>query len=144
MEPLAREHHAGFHQLFVVLAHLGQDLLVREDARLRVLVGLDDNHESHRDLSFWILVERGVAGSTGATILLRRRLDAGAPAVQFRYQRELEPPHPSEGFSRIETIPFERARDASFTNRALIVWCDGVLRDPVARPFHPSTSSGCP
>ena len=49
------------------------------------------------------------------------------PGVQFRYQRELEPPHPSEGFSRIDTIRFERVRDASFTNRALIVWCDGVL-----------------
>ena len=49
------------------------------------------------------------------------------PAVQFRYQRELEPPHPSEGFSRIEIVPFERRRDPSSTRRALIVWCDDVL-----------------
>src|SRR6266498_3562767 len=34
LEPLAREHHAGLGQLLVELAHLGQDLLVREDARL--------------------------------------------------------------------------------------------------------------
>ena len=58
---------------------------------------------------------------------VKRDVSAFGPAVQFRYQRELEPPHPSEGFSRIDTVPFERARDASFTNRALIVWCDGVL-----------------
>jgi aryl-alcohol dehydrogenase-like predicted oxidoreductase/histidinol phosphatase-like enzyme/predicted kinase len=58
---------------------------------------------------------------------VRKDVSAFGPAVQFRYQRELEPPHPSEGFSRIETIAFERARETSFTNRALIVWCDGVL-----------------
>jgi aryl-alcohol dehydrogenase-like predicted oxidoreductase/histidinol phosphatase-like enzyme/predicted kinase len=60
---------------------------------------------------------------SGAT----RDVSAFGPAVQFRYQRELEPPHPSEGFSRIDTVQFERAREASFTNRAVIVWCDGVL-----------------
>ena len=60
---------------------------------------------------------------------VKHDVSAFGPAVQFRYQRELEPPHPSEGFSGIETIPFERTRDASFTNRALIVWCDGVLNE---------------
>ena len=49
------------------------------------------------------------------------------PSVQFRYQRELEPPDASEGFSRIDAIDFERRVDASFVNRAVIVWCDGVL-----------------
>jgi aryl-alcohol dehydrogenase-like predicted oxidoreductase/histidinol phosphatase-like enzyme len=58
---------------------------------------------------------------------VRRDVSAFGPAVQFRYQRELEPPHPSEGFSRIDAMPFVRVRDASFINRALIVWCDGVL-----------------
>jgi aryl-alcohol dehydrogenase-like predicted oxidoreductase/histidinol phosphatase-like enzyme len=57
----------------------------------------------------------------------RHDVSAFGPAVQFRYRRELEPPHPCEGFSRIETMPFDRARDVSFTDRALIVWCDGVL-----------------
>lgn len=58
------------------------------------------------------------------------RTDPGAfaPTVQFRHRRELEPPQPSEGFSRIEVVPFERRRDPSFTNRALIVWCEGILR----------------
>jgi aryl-alcohol dehydrogenase-like predicted oxidoreductase/histidinol phosphatase-like enzyme/predicted kinase len=52
---------------------------------------------------------------------------AFGPTVQFRYQRELEPPDPSEGFSHVDVMAFERRRDPSFVNRALIVWCDGVL-----------------
>jgi aryl-alcohol dehydrogenase-like predicted oxidoreductase/histidinol phosphatase-like enzyme len=57
------------------------------------------------------------------------KLDVSAfgPTVQFRYQRELEPPEISEGFSQIEVVPFERMRDPSFTNRAVVVWCDGIL-----------------
>jgi aryl-alcohol dehydrogenase-like predicted oxidoreductase/histidinol phosphatase-like enzyme len=58
---------------------------------------------------------------------VKHDVSAFGPMVQFRYRRELEPPHPSEGFSAIEIVPFERTRAASFTNRALIVWCDGVL-----------------
>ena len=53
------------------------------------------------------------------------------PSVQFRYQRELEPPQDSEGFSRIDVVPFardERALQAPATARALILWCDGVLQ----------------
>jgi aryl-alcohol dehydrogenase-like predicted oxidoreductase/histidinol phosphatase-like enzyme/predicted kinase len=60
----------------------------------------------------------------------RAKRDAAAfgPAVQFRYQRELEPPSPAEGFSRIDVVAFERRRDPAFTSRALILWCEGVLR----------------
>jgi len=58
----------------------------------------------------------------------RRDVSVFGPGVQFRYQRELEPPDASEGFSAIDTIPFERRLDGSFVNKALIVWCDGVLR----------------
>jgi aryl-alcohol dehydrogenase-like predicted oxidoreductase/predicted kinase/histidinol phosphatase-like enzyme len=57
----------------------------------------------------------------------KRDVSAFPPGVQFRHQRELEPPDPSEGFSRIETMPFERTPDASMTGKALIVWCDDVL-----------------
>jgi hypothetical protein len=46
------------------------------------------------------------------------------PMVLFRFQRELEPPDPSEGFSSIEVVPFERSRDSSYTGRAVIVWCE--------------------
>ncbi len=59
---------------------------------------------------------------------IKRDVSAFGPGVQFRYQRELEPPDPSEGFARIETMPFARRRDPSFTNRAVVLWCDGVLR----------------
>jgi aryl-alcohol dehydrogenase-like predicted oxidoreductase/predicted kinase len=57
----------------------------------------------------------------------RKDVAAFPPGVQFRYQRELESPDPSEGFSSIETVPFERREDPAFVNRAVIVWCDGVL-----------------
>jgi aryl-alcohol dehydrogenase-like predicted oxidoreductase/predicted kinase len=63
---------------------------------------------------------------------VKRDVSAFGPAVQFRYQRELEPPDPSEGFSRIDTISFERAHDPSFTNRALIVWCDASFAERAA------------
>jgi aryl-alcohol dehydrogenase-like predicted oxidoreductase/histidinol phosphatase-like enzyme len=57
----------------------------------------------------------------------RRDVAAFGPTAQFRCQRELEPPTLTEGFSRIDEVAFERRRDPSFTGRALIVWCDGVL-----------------
>jgi aryl-alcohol dehydrogenase-like predicted oxidoreductase/predicted kinase len=49
------------------------------------------------------------------------------PGVQFRYQRQLEPPDRSEGFSRVDVVPFERRLDPSFVNRAVIVCCEDVL-----------------
>jgi aryl-alcohol dehydrogenase-like predicted oxidoreductase/histidinol phosphatase-like enzyme len=58
---------------------------------------------------------------------VKQDVSAFGPAVQFRYQRELEPPDAAEGFSRIEAISFARTRDVTFTNRALILRCDGVL-----------------
>jgi aryl-alcohol dehydrogenase-like predicted oxidoreductase/histidinol phosphatase-like enzyme/predicted kinase len=57
-----------------------------------------------------------------------RDVSAFGPSVQFRYQRELEPPDPSEGFSIIERVPFVRRRDPAFVNKAVLLWCDGVLR----------------
>lgn len=57
----------------------------------------------------------------------RRDIGMFAPSAQFRCQRQLEEPHASEGFSQVEVRPFDRRRDPSFTNRAVIVWCDGVL-----------------
>ena len=40
--------------------------------------------------------------------LAKRDVHAFGPSVQFRYQRELEPPDASEGFTDIEIVPFER------------------------------------
>lgn len=58
--------------------------------------------------------------------VIKKDVSAFGPSVQFRYQRGLEPPDSSEGFSAIETIPFVRLPEGSRTNRALIVWCDGL------------------
>jgi aryl-alcohol dehydrogenase-like predicted oxidoreductase len=60
---------------------------------------------------------------------VKRDISAFGPTVQFRHQRELEPPDPAEGFSRIDVMPFTRRHDATMTNRALIVWCDETLAD---------------
>ena len=58
-----------------------------------------------------------------------RKQDVAAflPTVQFRYQRELEPPGESEGFAKIEVLPFARRPPEGHTNRAVVVWCDDVL-----------------
>ena len=58
-----------------------------------------------------------------------RKHDVSAfpPGVLFRCQRDLEPPDEAEGFTAIERVPFARTIDPSFTNRAVIVWSDGVL-----------------
>jgi aryl-alcohol dehydrogenase-like predicted oxidoreductase/histidinol phosphatase-like enzyme len=58
----------------------------------------------------------------------KRDVSVFGPGVQFRCQRELEPPHPSEGFLQIEVMPFERRRDPTVSSRAVLLWCDGVLR----------------
>jgi histidinol phosphatase-like enzyme/predicted kinase len=52
---------------------------------------------------------------------------AFAPGAQFRLQRELELPALAEGFSRIDAVEFEREHPSDHVNRALLVWCDGVL-----------------
>jgi aryl-alcohol dehydrogenase-like predicted oxidoreductase/histidinol phosphatase-like enzyme/predicted kinase len=57
----------------------------------------------------------------------RSDVAAFGPMVQFKFQRELEAPDVSEGFASIEHAAFERLDETGFDNRALIVWCDGVL-----------------
>ncbi len=57
----------------------------------------------------------------------RRDVSAFGPGVQFRYQRDLEPPGSDEGFAHIDVVRFHRVRDPVYSNKALIVWCDGVL-----------------
>src|SRR5436190_4578532 len=58
MEPLAREHHAGFHELFVELAHFGQKLLAWHHACFGVLGRPNQNHESHFRVSYRLLPSR--------------------------------------------------------------------------------------
>jgi aryl-alcohol dehydrogenase-like predicted oxidoreductase/predicted kinase len=60
------------------------------------------------------------------------------PMALFRFQRELEPPDPSEGFSNIEIVPFERNREPVPNGRAVIVWCDDLAgRSLAERPLSP-------
>jgi aryl-alcohol dehydrogenase-like predicted oxidoreductase/predicted kinase/histidinol phosphatase-like enzyme len=79
----------------------------------------------------WLSTSVEDAQVNAVTRLLSRNeaLDTKAfrPNVQFRYQRELEPPDVVEGLTRIDVVPFERRPDPSFTNRALIVWGDDIL-----------------
>ena len=57
----------------------------------------------------------------------RRDPNTFAPGVLFRMQREFEPPDLSEGFASIDRVPFARAHPQTRVNRALFLWCDGVL-----------------
>ena len=72
-------------------------------------------------------------------LAVRTDVSAFGPAVQFRYERALEPPDPAEGFAAIDTVPFERRRDPSARNRALILWCDGVLARSRSAQRSPSS-----
>ena len=75
------------------------------------------------------IIERHGRLLDASELAAHRRRDAAAflPTTQFRYQRELEPPDAAEGFTRVDIVPFERRRDPSFVNRAIIIWCDGIL-----------------
>ena len=68
----------------------------------------------------------------------RRDPNTFAPNAQFRLQREIEPPDQSEGFSQIDTLPFERTYDPALKNRALIVWCDEAVANhgPALRRYQ--------
>jgi hypothetical protein len=72
------------------------------------------------------LVERygHLPGDRELTALRKTDVAAFLPSVLFRYQRDLEPPDPSEGFSSIEQAPFTRAANPGHVNRAVIAWCD--------------------
>src|SRR5437870_8842861 len=76
LQPLARLHDAGLHQLLVELAHLVEKLRAGKPARLAVLGRLHHHHESHRGLLTgcrkegqipcpYSMVEGGGAISTG-------------------------------------------------------------------------------
>ena len=58
------------------------------------------------------------------------RDDPGAlsPGALFRHRREQEPPDVSEGFVRIDAMPFARRHPPDLRARALIFWYDGVVR----------------
>jgi aryl-alcohol dehydrogenase-like predicted oxidoreductase/predicted kinase len=92
-------------------------------------IWLSTSVEDAQTNAAWRLVSRygRLPGDAELTRLRRQDVAAFLPTVQFRYQRELEPPDIAEGFSRIERVPFERRLAPSFVHRALIVWCDDLL-----------------
>jgi aryl-alcohol dehydrogenase-like predicted oxidoreductase/predicted kinase len=95
----------------------------------------------------WRLVERYGHLPGEAELARLRKTDVAAfpPTVQFRYQRELEPPDPSEGFSAIEVVPFERRRSAAFRNRAVFIWSDdGALVEREAAMLRGYQDQGVP
>jgi aryl-alcohol dehydrogenase-like predicted oxidoreductase len=61
------------------------------------------------------------------TAVKRGDISAFPPSVLFRYQRELEPPDPSEGFANIERVAFVRDQPRSAVNGAVLVSCEDVL-----------------
>jgi aryl-alcohol dehydrogenase-like predicted oxidoreductase/predicted kinase len=95
----------------------------------------------------WRLIERygALPGDDELARLRKTNIAAFPPTVQFRYQRELEPPDLAEGFSAIEVVPFERRRDARFSNRAIFVWSDdGVLVEREAAMLREYQVQGTP
>jgi aryl-alcohol dehydrogenase-like predicted oxidoreductase/predicted kinase len=84
--------------------------------------------DAQTNAAFRLVSRYGRLPSDAELKAMRKDDDAALlPTVQFRYQRMLEAPDLSEGFSRIDVVPFERRRDPSWVDRALIVWCDDVL-----------------
>jgi predicted kinase len=77
----------------------------------------------------WRLVSRygRLPGAEEFAALQKNDVAAFLPTVQFRYQRDLEPPQLDEGFSRIDVVPFARHPHPDYVHRALIVWCDDIL-----------------
>jgi aryl-alcohol dehydrogenase-like predicted oxidoreductase/histidinol phosphatase-like enzyme/predicted kinase len=66
---------------------------------------------------------------------VRRDPNSFAPDAQFRYRDRLEPPALEEGFSRVETLEFEKTKPADRTGRGLLFEYDGLIR--AKRPAHP-------
>lgn len=50
------------------------------------------------------------------------------PAVLFAYRKQFEKPTESEGFERIQKIPFVRRFDVSWVNKAIFLDYDGTIR----------------
>ena len=97
--------------LAVRCVHLATSI---EDAQINAVGRLHAKHGRLLDAEALRAASRGDAGAFG-------------PGAQFRMQRELEPPTIGEGFAQVETVAFERRWPSSHVNRALFVWCDGVL-----------------
>ncbi|MET0554133.1 MAG: aldo/keto reductase, partial [Vicinamibacteria bacterium] len=56
-----------------------------------------------------------------------------APHALFRHRRELEEPDPSEGFARIQDVPFVRRPPEGGSGRAVVVRLDGAAPEAIRR-----------
>lgn len=109
-------------------------------------VWLSTSIEDAQTNAVWRIVTRyGRLPSDGDLAQLKRSdVAAFLPGAQFRVRRELEPPDVSEGFSRVDIVPFARLHNPDFVNRAVIVSCDDPAdlsrMAPMLREFH---DAGC-
>jgi histidinol phosphatase-like enzyme len=69
-----------------------------------------------------------------------RAPEAIAPTAVFRALRDVELPQIAEGFAHLDVVPFERERNPAHTDRAVILWCDGVLRRSRSGLARPSSA----
>ena len=89
-------------------------------------VWLSTSIEEAQTNAVWRIVTRYGRLPSDHDLAQLKRSDVAAflPGAQFRYRRELEAPEVSEGFSRVDVVPFVRQRNPEFVNRAVIVSCD--------------------
>jgi histidinol-phosphate phosphatase family protein len=59
------------------------------------------------------------------------------PAALFGYRKSFQKPDVSEGFTSIETVPFERDAEAGYTGKALLLDYDGTLRKTKSGDKYP-------
>src|SRR4029450_6533708 len=88
-------------------------------------VWLSTSIEDAQTNAVWRIVSRYGRLPSDDDLAQLRPSDAAASlqGAQFKYRRALEPPDASEGFSRVDIIPFVRRQDSDFVNRAVIVSC---------------------
>lgn len=88
-------------------------------------------------------------GDEELAALRKTDVNAFPPTVLFRYQRELEPPEESEGFSGVEQVTFERRANPAHVNGAVIAWIDdpaklaaiaSITRNPIIFSWQPARS----
>jgi aryl-alcohol dehydrogenase-like predicted oxidoreductase/predicted kinase len=91
-------------------------------------VWLSTSIEDAQTNAVWRIVNRYGRLPSDNDLAKLKRSDVAAflPAAQFKYRRELEPPDVSEGYSRVDVVPFARRQDSDFVNQAVIVSCDDV------------------
>jgi predicted kinase len=107
------------------------DLAAQHGRRIRG-VWLDTSIEDAQVNVVWRMLD------AHGRLLTDEELKAGgaperlSPSALFRAQRDVERPDADEGFSQLDIVPFARQHHSEHTNRAVIFWCDSVLRPPWA------------